>query len=206
MIDFKDNEILQDFLEIALDQCDSVIKRGTNKYNFRCPVCGDSEKSLKKRRAWLLKNRHNVWIFNCFNCGNGSGAGIWLKLYFPEIFRDYVKCLLQKSKPTKLQVTKKILETPKIEKIEEKKKYPFIPITSEENLVIIKDAIEYCKKRRIPEEEWEKFFVCQKEKYAGRLIIPYYNKEGKIYYFAGRSLYLQEPKYLFCEGEKQLFT
>lgn len=203
MIDFRDNDIIQDYLEMALSHCVSVTKKSQHKFNFRCNICKDSQKSLKKKRAWILKNRHGVWLFNCFNsCGTMQGWK-WLKVFFPDVYRDYVKAVLRgKSKPdyykpVKIEPVKEVVK-------EEKKKYPFKSIG--EDLKICHDAIQYCEQRKIPKEIYQKFFVCEEGDYQGRLIIPYYNKENKIYYFSGRSLYNQEPKYLFSESEKHFYN
>jgi len=42
-----------------------------NKYNFRCPFCGDSKKSATKKRGWWY---NDTCSYHCFNCGtNLSG-------------------------------------------------------------------------------------------------------------------------------------
>ena len=37
------------------------------KANFRCPYCGDSQKSKYKARAWFIE-KNNLIFFHCFNC------------------------------------------------------------------------------------------------------------------------------------------
>lgn len=39
------------------------------KATFRCPFCGDSEKSKTKARGWLYEGRGGALFFQCFNCG-----------------------------------------------------------------------------------------------------------------------------------------
>ena len=69
-MDFYNEYIIVEYIELALSKCDNVIKRG-EKWQFRCNICGDSKKSKTKRRAWILKSKKGVWIFNCFNsCGS----------------------------------------------------------------------------------------------------------------------------------------
>ena len=44
------------------------ITKKDDKYNFRCVICGDSKKSSKKKRGWLLWNKdYNTYIYHCFN-------------------------------------------------------------------------------------------------------------------------------------------
>lgn len=58
-------------------------------YNFRCNVCGDSKKSEHKARAHIfLSAREDIFMFNCFNCGATYSFQYYLKLYFPEEYKD----------------------------------------------------------------------------------------------------------------------
>ena len=63
-------------------------------------------------------------------------------------------------------------------------------------------AIDYCKKRLIPQSIYETWYVANDGKYKGRMIIPFRGLDGKIQYFQGRTLIGSEPKYLNKVGEK----
>ncbi len=61
-----------------------------------------------------------------------------------------------------------------------------------------KKAEEYLAKRKIPVDD---FFVCVGGKYANRILIPYYDKDGKLFYYNTRDIsnksslrYLGPPK------------
>lgn len=208
---FYDEYLIVDYIESALTRCDNVVRKGLG-YNFRCNVCGDSQKSKKKRRGHILKNKKGIWIFNCFNCSTGMGATFWLKKFFPEEYSSYIKAVLSKKTPEN-KTKFKFKEEP-IKIVKKVPKYPFIPITSIENKKILEDAQKVCIDRKIPEQIWKKFYVCDespksKEEidYKGRMIIPFYrNCDNKIYYFSGRSLYGQEPKYKGAPGEKKIYN
>lgn len=47
-----------------------------------------------------------------------------------------------------------------------------------------------------------KFYKCKDGKYKGRLIIPFVNSNGKMFYFQARSLDGAMPKYLNCKSLK----
>ena len=47
-----------------------------------------------------------------------------------------------------------------------------------------------------------KFYVATSGKYRGRLIIPFINRNGKLFYFQGRALGNEQPKYLNCKNLK----
>lgn len=60
--------------------------------NFRCPLCGDSKKSSKKRRAYFFPDsKEGVLRFKCHNCGEKSGWSFqfWLKDFSPTTYREY---------------------------------------------------------------------------------------------------------------------
>ena len=48
----------------------NVRRKADGNYNFRCTICGDSQKSKTKKRAWLLYSKKtSQWMYYCFNCG-----------------------------------------------------------------------------------------------------------------------------------------
>lgn len=69
-----------------------------NKYNFRCPLCGDSKKSSQKRRGWYYLQSHSYY---CFNCSTGMSGIRFLEAIsgqeYEEIKREYLR-LFAKSK------------------------------------------------------------------------------------------------------------
>lgn len=67
-----------------------------DKINLRCPICGDSKKSMTKKRGWLYLSNATYY---CFNCGT-SLSGIKLLQYlsgtdYESIKQEYVKTFLK---------------------------------------------------------------------------------------------------------------
>ena len=58
-------------------------------YNFRCPICGDSEKSKNKSRGYLygIKNNTN---YKCHNCGISLSFSNFLKKVDNALHKEYV--------------------------------------------------------------------------------------------------------------------
>jgi hypothetical protein len=180
-----------------------------NRYIFRCNVCGDSKTNKRKKRGYILNDGSRITYY-CHNCGVRISAVNWLKEYFNFYYRAYVKELLMNnkqetniSKPIIQKVIKKTIEITD----EEKKQIKFfVPILKGKG-ELFDLAIEMCKTRLIPEVIWKKWFVCINSKdkeniYRNRLIIPFYDDKGKIYYFQGKKLFsYQEPNYLSRNGE-----
>lgn len=212
--------ILSQYLRQAALGIKGVISKH-EEYQFKCNICGDSKtNSLKKRGALRLYKGPGIqyWTYKCFNDGcKASGkawkGSDWLKYTAPHLYDQYESdllsdCTSDNSKEIKLLEEKLKIENRRLKKEKKDKEEValeyFIPITDNNRLCEI--AIKLCKDRHIPEEIWKDFFVALPGKgsiYANRMIIPFYNNEGEIYYWQARSLLKdQEPKYLNRLTEK----
>ena len=58
-------------------------------YNFRCPICGDSQKHKNKARGYLYRVKNNT-NFKCHNCGVSVSFNSFLKDLDPETHKEYV--------------------------------------------------------------------------------------------------------------------
>ena len=52
-------------------------------YNFRCPICGDSQKNKNKARGFLYRVKTNT-NYKCHNCGVSMSFSNFLKEIDPE--------------------------------------------------------------------------------------------------------------------------
>ena len=173
-------------------------------FNFRCPHCGDSQKSKTKARAYLYRVKNDMF-FKCHNCGQGQNLANFIKFVDPKLYESYLLERYKKSAPA----------TPR-------PKFDFKPTkfqnqTPIDDLKSIKDLPEdhparlYCINRKIPEKYFEKLFLSDKfmtlvnevkpntykiTKDHPRLIIPFYDTTGKIFAFQGRAFGKEQPKYL----------
>jgi len=59
-----------------------------NLYNFRCPICGDSQKNKNKARGYLYQVKNNT-NFKCHNCGLNISFNNFLKQIDPTIYKQY---------------------------------------------------------------------------------------------------------------------
>ena len=173
-------------------------------FNFRCPHCGDSQKSKTKARAYLYRIKNDMF-FKCHNCGQGQNLANFIKFVDPKLYESYLLERYKKSAPA----------TPK-------PKFDFKPTkftnqTPIDDLKSIKDLPEdhparlYCMNRKIPEKYFDKLFLSDKfmtlvnevkpntykiTKDHPRLIIPFYDTTGKVFAFQGRAFGKEQPKYL----------
>ena len=58
-------------------------------YNFRCPICGDSQKNRNKARGYFYQIKNNT-NFKCHNCGVNISFNNFLKDIDPQTHKEYV--------------------------------------------------------------------------------------------------------------------
>ena len=203
MSDLLKNYTLGKWLRITVSNHFPECVEKNGKFNFRCRVCGDSKKSKSKKRGWISQYK-GTWIFKCWNCGASDLASNWLKKNFPQNYQNYIQEVGYVSfsgKPVE-EEAKKVVDVPIEKKIDENLAFfaPLFPLSNRINY----DAVEFCKKRKIPKEVYSTWFVCSKGKYKDRLIIPFYDTKKNLYYYQGRALYGNEIKYLNKEGSRDV--
>ena len=168
-------------------------------YNFRCPICGDSQKHKNKARGYfyVVKNNTN---FKCHNCGASLSLNNFLKTIDTTLHKQYT---LEKFKEGH---TGKgfVVEAPKLEF----KKPVFktkldLPRASENGV-----AKEYLTKRKLDPEKFyftdsfKKWTNTKKQTFDStyrdepRIIIPMYDKTKTLIGFQGRSLVPNSVKYI----------
>lgn len=202
-----DNSTLWRYCVYAADTINGAVNTGST-IKMKCNVCGDG-KSGKKRGHIIYDKSRNLIYYKCFNYGDCEAAEKawpvtrWLKSYFPLFYKQYIKELLEthgKSKNKKdkpiAKAKVKLTEEEKLLLAEEKENTKhFSPILKSGTSLSAK-AIEVCMDRKIPKDIWNKFFVCNDGIYKGRMIIPFYDENKKIYYYQARDLIGRIPKYL----------
>jgi transcription elongation factor Elf1 len=60
-----------------------------NLYNFRCPICGDSQKNKNKARGYLYQVKNNT-NYKCHNCGINVSFNNFLKQIDVVIHKQYI--------------------------------------------------------------------------------------------------------------------
>jgi hypothetical protein len=166
-------------------------------WNFRCNVCGDSKKRKSKKRAWIL-TFPNKWIFYCHNCNESLPVEHWMRLYFNSYHHDYMKEMFSLDFEDKKKLPPPIVkrEIPTGSEYNEYKDVRYFKPIFSSNDELFVNARKECLRRMLPLDIWKKWYVAVDGLYKNRLVIPYYDENGKIYNYQCRSLLGQEPKYL----------
>jgi predicted RNA-binding Zn-ribbon protein involved in translation (DUF1610 family) len=171
----------------------------SNLYNFRCPLCGDSQKNKSKTRGYLYAVKTNT-NFKCHNCGSSLSFNNFLKELDPTLHKQYTLEKFKEGHTGKNFV----VEEPKFEfsKPVFQKKLN-LPKASSNQI-----AKEYLEKRKLnPEkfyfaDKFQEWVNTQKPTFSrivkdeSRIVIPLYTREGEVFGFQGRALGPNSVKYI----------
>ena len=168
-------------------------------YNFRCPICGDSQKNKNKTRGYIYSVKNNT-NFKCHNCGASMSLNNFIKELDPMLHKQYTMEKFKEGHTGKNFV----VEQPKFEFVKPIfKRNLNLPKASEVSI-----AREYLTKRKL---DPEKFYFADKFKEwtntqkvmfdtigrdECRIIIPMYNEDKNLIGFQGRSLVPNLVKYI----------
>ena len=168
-------------------------------YNFRCPICGDSQKNKNKTRGYIYQVKNNT-NFKCHNCGASMSFSNFLKKMDTVMHKQYT---LEKFKEGHTG-RNFVVEEPKFDfKKPVFKKTINLPKASSNSF-----AKRYLEKRQI---DPDKFYYAEKFKtwtntqkktfdYTGkdesRIVIPMYDENKKLLGFQGRALDNSPNKYI----------
>ena len=171
----------------------------TDLYNFRCPICGDSQKNKNKTRGYLYRVKNNT-NFKCHNCGASMSFNNFLKDIDTTLHKQYT---LEKFKEGHTG-RNFVVESPKLEfKKPVFKQSINLPKASSNPI-----AAEYLRNRKIDPDKFyyaDKFMEwtnTQKQTFdtinrdEARIVIPMYDKTKNLIGFQGRALGKSFTKYI----------
>jgi len=170
-----------------------------NLYNFRCPICGDSQKNKNKTRGYIYQVKNNT-NFKCHNCGASMSFNNLLKEIDVSLHKQYT---LEKFKEGHTG-RNFVVQAPKFEfKKPVFKKSINLPKASTNSF-----ANEYLVNRKIDPDrfyyadkfmEWtntqkQTFDTIKKDE--SRIVIPMYDENKNLIGFQGRALGKSFTKYI----------
>lgn len=180
-------------------------KKINRLWNCKCPICGDSKKKASKTRGYFYESPDSDMIlYNCFNCNASMSFHKFLKWFDKNLFDRYI---LEKFKGNK----ELILEEKKQEEIQYVAPDILKELPTMDDLKNDHPAKRYIISRGIGEQYWgkiyfvNKFFTWAKKhepelfkhvwKDHSRIVIPWFNFDGKCFAYSARSINGEEPKY-----------
>jgi transcription elongation factor Elf1 len=76
------------YINLISSRLQKFKKVKNNLYNFRCPICGDSQRNKNKARGYLYQVKNNT-NFKCHNCGVNVSFNNFLKQVDSVVYKQY---------------------------------------------------------------------------------------------------------------------
>ena len=180
-------------------------KKGDNLWNFRCPYCGDSQKSRTKARGFVFRKKNDLF-YKCHNCGVGASLGNLIKYVDSKTYEDYILERYRKGIETKSSPQPEFkFDAPVF------KKDVFKSLQSISQLASTHPARRLVGERKLSEYSHDLFLCPSFFKFTNtlvpnkfpslcgdhpRLMIPFRNEGGEIFAYQGRAFGSETPKYI----------
>ena len=196
------------YLSLLSPRLDRFKKVRDYLWNFRCPQCGDSQKSKSKARGYVYRKKTDLF-FKCHNCGVGQSVGNLIKDLDPFLHKQYImeRYKAGETGKRKSKAPEFKFETPTFKPKETKIDLPSIESLPKEHYARV-----YCEGRTIPQQFMNKIFysedfkewalsVCQID-YSNlmgkepRLVIPFFDKDNQLIGAQGRALQESKVRYV----------
>lgn len=204
----------QKYIALLEPYLDRFQKLDNDLWNFRCPICGDSEKSKYKARGYF-HSHEGIMMMKCWNCHVAMPFYAFLKQFDPSLYRRYSTELFSEQKGFSRHTRPEDFYTDDDKEPEPAKLLP--PLIHRPNLRMdcISDlpwnhyARTYVRERKIPENKYYRlyhspvfvetirklfptFFDVERHQQLEknkepRLVLPFYDHLGNLIGLNGRS-------------------
>jgi transcription elongation factor Elf1 len=185
-------------------------KKDATLWNFRCPICLDSQTNKRKARGYLFAKEQKL-IYACHNCGASMSFGKFLDSVDPVLYSEYRREVYKETNGGRREV-KKVEKEDEDELIRNLVKTDTAahfgkdvaehPPTLLDGLMdrldrlpIHHEAVRYVRDRQIPKDQYHKMYfignmldiVQLSERYEGRIrtdepriVLPFYDTKGQL--------------------------
>lgn len=199
------------YIGFVSSRLDKFKRKSAKLYNFRCPICGDSENNSKKARGYIYEKK-NKMSFHCHNCGASSSVSNFIKMIDVNLYNEMQLEKLQKNKSPEQKEYEEFIE--KMKPPVFMKSGPLKGLKKVSQLSPDHPVKKFVDKRKLPNPYHAKTFACPNfmgyvntlipDKFTQdalkydemRLLIPFFDKNKNLFAFQGRSLRNSDPKYI----------
>lgn len=218
------------YLLLISSRLNRFAQKKEDLYNFRCPVCGDSQKNKLKARGYIFR-KDNDYFYTCHNCHTSTTFPKFLKHIDAGVYKEYVleryangenghsnyeKPKFQLSGPKPGEMLKKNT----IKNLQTDGNFQICSINTLEES---HPARKYIASRKIPTRYWNEIYFTDKfkdfldlnfkehgkEKVPNdeRILLFYTNRQGNITNVAGRAFSENSIRYITVKvtDEKKVF-
>lgn len=199
------------YINIISNRLDKFKRKGPNLWNFRCPICGDSETSRSKARGYIYEKKGKM-LFHCHNCNATMSVPNFVKMVDQTSYNEMQLEKLQNNKTPEQEDYESFVE--KMKKPVFMKSGPLKGLKKVSQLSPDHRTKKFVDARRIPTVYHAKLFNCPNfkqftnslipDKFDSdsinrdecRLLIPFLDTNKNVHAFQGRALGASAVKYI----------
>jgi len=199
------------YLSLISSQLQQFKKKGDFLWNFRCPYCGDSQKSRTKARGFVYRKKNDLF-YKCHNCAVGTTLGKLIEHVDSKTYNDYILERYKKGVKTNNPEPEFKFDVPIFRKTGVLKNLKSISDLSTDH-----PARRWVQKRSIPSESFSDLYLCESfykftntiipNKFPSldgdhpRLLIPFRDEGEEVFAYQGRAFGNEQPKYITIKLE-----
>lgn len=199
------------YIGMVSSRLDQFKRKSPTLYNFRCPVCGDSQTNKFKARGYIY-DRKGKGLFHCHNCNATMAIPNFIKSLDQGMYNEYCVEKLKGEKSPEQQDLEDFVG--KMKKPVFMKEGPLKGLKKVSQLSPDHRVKQLVDARKIPTPYHAKLFCCPNFKQftnklvpgkfdddsikydETRLLIPFLDKDKKVHAYQGRALGNSNLKYI----------
>jgi len=199
------------YIGIVSSRLEKFKRKGSNLYNFRCPICGDSESNQNKARGYIYQKEGKM-MFHCHNCGATLGIPNFIKMMDVNLYNEYQLERLADKKTPQQDDYELFIE--KMKKPVFMTSGPLKGLKKVSQLSPNDPVKKFVVERKIPNVYHSKLFSCPNfmhftnnlvpDKFSAesmardetRLLIPFLDADKTVHAYQGRAIGPSKVKYV----------
>ncbi|AEC53066.1 DNA primase [Synechococcus phage S-CRM01] len=192
------------YLNLLSSRLEKFKRKKEYLWNFRCPICGDSQTNKNKARGFVFPMKRSGGgsglVYKCHNCGSSMTLPHLIEKLDTQLYKEYLFEKFSENNTPKVTISEK-----KVKKIVSQK--PTFDVEVLDKLIPIDKlnnnhpAKEYLLNRKLPTEDL--YYTDQFKEWTNtvkpetfedtsvdepRIIIPLIDTKGQTFGYQGRSL------------------
>ena len=202
------------FLHLLSPKLERFAQKKQDLYNFRCPICGDSQTKKSKARGYIFR-KNNDYFFMCHNCGASHTFYNFLSLTDPSLVKEYALERFKNGETGNHNYKKPTFDEFKTKPVFKDS----IKLPSVEDLPDGHFCKDYVTNRKIPKEFYSQLYYADDFKSFvesiqneetnliegdKRLVIPFYDKDKSLIAIQGRALGESKMRYVTITLQKDV--
>lgn len=199
------------YIGLVSTRLDKFKRKSSTLYNFRCPICGDSDMSRNKARGYIFEKQGKM-LFHCHNCGASASITNFIKMIDLNLYNEMQMEKLNERKTPEQREYEEFVD--KMKKPVFLQSGPLKGLKKVSQLSPDNPVKKFVSNRKIPNPYHAKMFACPNfmtyvnslipnkfdkdvlKNDEMRLLIPFFDKNKNLFAFQGRSLRNSNPKYI----------